>query len=462
MEPPVAIALFKNDGLEVWAPTQQPDAAQQMAGRLAFGIPESEWAKEETVAKIRKTVKLHLPLMGGGFGRKSKPDYIGEAALLAAQNPGVPIRVQWTREDDIRFSYYNAVSSQYLKAGLDADGHPTGLLQRSALTSFFATLFPPSQSKERAALYDGGEDKYASGIERAQGLEDMPFEIPNIRIENCPATNHIRTGWMRSVANIYHAFGICSFADELARAAGRDSKDYLLELIGKGRDLTRVLAAEGVAKYRNNELPLEIISVPFEGAQMRQVVAGFPPDTRRLRAVIERAAKEFGWDAKVKQYKGMKGRGFGIAAHRSFLSYAAIIADVTLNDKNEITINEICGVIDCGLAVNPDRVRAQMEGGINYGLSYALLGEITVKDGGVVQHNFDDYPVLRIHHTPKKLSIYIMESDQPPSGAGEPPTPAVAPALANAIVDAGGPRIRAMPFASKKEEGSKDEKIVLL
>jgi isoquinoline 1-oxidoreductase beta subunit len=464
MEPPMAVALFKTDGLEVWAPTQNPDAAQQMAGRLAFGIPESEWGKEETIAKMRKLVKLHMPLVGGGFGRKSKPDYIGEAALLAAQNPGVHIRVQWTREDDIQFSYYNCVSSQHLEAGLDADGHPTSLLQRSAFTSFFATLFSPAQAAERAALADGGKEGYGSGIERAQGLEDMPFDIANIRIENCPITNHIRTGWLRSVANVFHAFGICSFADEMARKAGRDSKDYLLELIGKGRDLTPVLKSEltgdlsykGVKQYRNNELPLEAIAVPDQGGVPRQVVTPFAPDTRRLRAVVERAAKEFGWDEKAKQYKGMKGRGIGIAAHRSFLSYAAIIVDVTLSDVNgpdgakQLTINEICAVLDCGLAVNPDRVRAQMEGGIIYGLSYALLGEITVKDGGVMQHNFDDYPVLRMQQVPKKLSLFIMDSDQPPSGVGEPPTPAVAPALANAIEAAGGPRIREFPFAARK------------
>jgi len=465
MEPPMAVALLKNDSLEVWAPTQNPDAAQQMAGRLAFGIPESQWNDEETIARIRKTVKLHMPLTGGGFGRKSKPDYIGEAALLAAQNPGVHVRVQWTREDDIQFSYYNCVSSQYLEAGLDADGHPTGLLQRSALTSFFATLFSSDsiQAAERARTVDGGIEGYSSGIERAQGLEDMPFDIANIRIENCKATNHIRTGWLRSVANVYHAFGICSFADELARAAGRDSKDYLLELIGKGRNLTPVLKAEltgnlsykGIKQYRNNELPLQDINVPDQGGVPRRVVTAFAPDTGRLRAVVERAAKEFGWDEKARQYKGMKGRGIGIAAHRSFLSYAAIIADVTLTDVNgpdapkQLTINEICAVLDCGLAVNPDRVRAQMEGGIIYGLSYALLGEITVKDGGVVQHNFDDYPVLRIHQVPKKLSLFIMDSDQPPSGVGEPPTPAVAPAVANAIFAAGGPRIREIPFYRK-------------
>jgi isoquinoline 1-oxidoreductase beta subunit len=458
MEPPVAVALFKDGRMEVWAPTQNPDSAQQLAGQVALGLPPCVPTDDACIEKARAAATLHMTMLGGGFGRKSKPDYIVEAAMLAKQMPGVPVRVQWTREDDVRFSYYNAVSSQHLEATLGADGLPAALLQRSAFASFFGTLFPNSDTpglgaaeiagaaQVRAGAYGGGEYPYGSGIERAQGLEDMPFDIPNIRIENCEARNHIRVGWMRSVANIYHAFGICSFADEMAIAAGRDSKDYLLDLIGKGRILP--LRAEEVLQYRNNELPIEIIKVPFTGGKITQVVPGYPPDTARLRGVVEAVARESGWNEKVRQYKNMKGRGLGIAAHRSFLSYAAIVVDVSLNERNELTINEIHGAIDCGLAVNRDRVHAQMEGGIIYGLSYALLGEITVKKGAVVQNNFDDYPVLRIHQTPK-ISVHIVPSTEPPTGAGEPPTPAVAPALANAIVAAGGPRIREIPFHRK-------------
>jgi isoquinoline 1-oxidoreductase beta subunit len=157
----------------------------------------------------------------------------------------------------------------------------------------------------------------------------------------------------------------------------------------------------------------------------------------------------------------MKGRGLGIAAHRSFLSYVAVVVDVSLTDDNKLTINDVYATIHCGLAVNHDRVLAQMEGGVVYGLSYALLGEITVKNGAVVQNNFDDYPVLRIHQTPR-IHVSIIESTEPPTGVGEPPTPAVAPALANAIAAAGGPRIRAIPFATKKAAGSTDEKIELV
>jgi isoquinoline 1-oxidoreductase beta subunit len=459
MEPPVAVALFQNGRVEVWAPTQNPDGAQQMAGQVALGLSDDEMAEETGKDKARAAATVHLTMLGGGFGRKSKPDYIGEAAILAKHNPGVPIRVQWTREDDIKFSYYNAASSQYLKASLGANQLPTALLQRSALTSFFGTLVPnystpgltdpqlEAYAKARLALFGGGEYPYASGIERAQGLEDMPYDVPNIRLENCRAENHIRVGWMRSVANIYHAFAINSFAGELAIAAGHDPKDYLLELIGKEDRVLdeKTLKEQSVERFRNNELPMMPIEVPVEGGQANQVVPGYPPQTSRLRAVINQVAEDSGWKDKAAQYKNMKGRGLGIAAHRSFLSYVAVVVDVSLNDKNELTIHDVYGTIHCGLAVNRDRVLAQMEGGIVYGLSYTLLGEITVKNGAVVQNNFDDYPVLRINQTPR-IHVSIVDSDDPPTGVGEPPTPAVAPALANAIVAAGGPRIREIPF----------------
>jgi isoquinoline 1-oxidoreductase beta subunit len=489
MEPPAAVALFENGRFEIWSPTQGPELTQhyvglamlypdpmkvllwqvtepaevlkdcekqeqiefnEMLGKVMGGKDLAELIKlrDELKKEIRDKVKVHVTLLGGGFGRKSKPDYAIEAAFLAREHPGVPVRVQWTREDDIQFSYFHAVSHQHLEAALDGEGHATAWLQRSAFPSFFATLFPPPDyvpaparplfAKARSAYHGGGEYPYGASIERAQGLEDIPFDVPNLRIENCPAQNHIRVGWMRSVSNIFHAFSAGSFADELAIEAGHDSKDNLLDLIGKGRVLD--LEAEGVKCFDNNGLPAmkPLGNPPF--------VAPYPPDTRRLRGVVERVARESRWDEKVKKYKGTM-RGLGIAAHRSFLSYVAIVVDVSLNDKNELTINELHGAIDCGMAVNVDRVKAQMEGGMLYGLSYALLGEITVKEGKVQQHNFDDYPVLRIHHTPKNVSVYIMPSTgELPTGAGEPPTPAVAPALANAIVAAGGPRIREIPF----------------
>ena len=499
MEPPVAVALFEDGRWNVWCPTQGPELAQHYIGLsmleqlnpvkwLAWQVCDPADLKEceregqrdfneelgrvlgvdqatlfkirdDLKAQIRDKVKVHVTLLGGGFGRKSKPDYAIEAAFLARLHPGVPIRVQWTREDDIQFSYFHGVSHQRLKAAIDGGGRATAWLQRSAFPSFFATLFPPPLpplpeevrpvfAKARAAFHNGGEFPYASAIERAHGLEDMPFDVKHLRIENCPALPHIRGGWMRSVSNIFHAFAIGSFADELAIAAGRDSKDYLLELIGDGEVLD--LEKDGVLCFDNNGFP-----VKWEGTP--PVLPPYPPDTRRLRTVVEKVAAEAGWDEKVEKYKGMKGRGLGIAAHRSFLSYAAMVVDVSLSDAGVLTIHEIHGAVDCGIAVNPDRVRAQIEGGIVYALSLALHGEITVKNGAVEQHNFDDYPVLRLYQTPKivphivKYDIDQLLKDDPddprarPTGIGEIPVPPVAPALANAIVAAGGPRIRALP-----------------
>jgi isoquinoline 1-oxidoreductase beta subunit len=507
MEPPAAVALFENDHMEIWSSTQGPELTQHYVGvammeptpantlrALAWQVIDPSELKEEErelqrdfndelgrlmggkdlnallkvseelKIEIRSKVTVHVTLLGGGFGRKSKPDYAIEAALLARQHPGVPIRVQWTREDDIQFSYFHAISHQHLKAALDGDGKATAWLQRSAFPSFFATLFPPPDSmpeplrplvrKARAAFHDGGEYLYGSAIERAHGLEDVPFKVPNLRIENCPAPSHIRGGWMRSVSNIFHGFSIGSFVDEMAIEAKRDCKDYLLELIGehpdvngKPYDLNVDLKAQGVNNFDNNGFPT------YDEGEPVKVLIHYPNDTSRLRGVVKLVAKESGWEQKVKQYKGMKGRGLGIAAHRSFLSYVATVIDVSLND-NVLTINDIYTAIDCGIAVNVDRVNAQLEGGVNYGLSIALLGEISVKGGAVQQHNFDDYPVLRIHQTPKIIHMYIMPRTLPPTdprtrptGVGEVGVPTVAPALANAIVAAGGPRMREIPFS---------------
>ena len=276
----------------------------------------------------------------------------------------------------------------------------------------------------------------------------MPFEVAKLRIENCPAKNYIRVGWMRSVANLYHAFASGSFADELAEKKGEDPKDHLLALIGSGRILP--LPEEAVSEFNNNGLPVKLINLPVEGGKILPMVPGYPPDTTQLLAVVKKVAEVSDWGRKVQQYKGTR-RGLGIAAHRSFLSYVATVIDVSLSDKNELTINDVYTVVDCGLAVNPDRIKAQMEGAVIYGLSIALLGEITVKKGAVEQNNFDDYPVLRIHQAPKNISVTIMEVDKktPPTGIGEVGVPTVAPALANAIVAAGGPRIREIPFRKK-------------
>ena len=407
MEPLVATALLKDGHMEIWAPTQSPQAAKGIVEDV-LGVSKS--ADSTYLENVIRDVTINVTLLGGGFGRKSLPDFVAEAALVAEQMPGVPVRVQWTREDDMRHGYYHAVSHQTVKAAVDSRGRPTAWLHRTAFPTLQATI-------------GRGNETLAGKIEMGQGFVDLPFEVPNMRLENCRAKAHTRIGWMRSVANIYHAFAIGSFADELAIAAGRDSKDFLLDLIGNDRHVD--LAAEGVEDYHNNTMSLD----------------EFPVDTARLRNVVERVAREAGWGKSMPA-----GRGLGIAAHRSFLSYVAVVVDASISETNELVVHEVYGVIDCGLAVNPDRVHAQMEGGLIYGLSLAIHDDITFRNGAVQQRNFHDYPTLRLNQTPSKIKTFIVESDAPPGGVGEPPVPPVAPALTNAIVAAGGPRVRDLPL----------------
>lgn len=408
MEPMVAVARVTGRRLEIWAPTQCPQAAQTTVEKALGIVKSAAGATYLGPQDDIQEVTVNVTLLGGGFGRKSLPDFVAEAGLVAQKLPGVPIRLQWSREDDIRHGFYHAVSHQYLKGGLDAAGRPQAWLHRTA--------FPTLQ-----ATFDG-KSKLAGKIELGQGFVDLPFALPHLRLENCEAEAHVRIGWLRSVANIYHAFAIGSFADELAIAAGRDPKDFLLELIGPPRHVD--LAADGVEDYHNNTLPLE----------------KYPIDTARLRRVVERVAQEAGWGKRMPP-----GRGLGIAAHRSFLSYVAAVVDASVDD-DRLDVHEVHVAIDCGIAVNPDRVRAQLEGGVVYALSLAIHDDITFRNGAVEQQNFYDYPTLRIHQTPRKISTYIVESDGLPGGVGEPPVPPVAPALTNAIVAAGGPRVRELPL----------------
>jgi len=207
MEPLNAVAEYKDGKVTAWCPTQNPQAVQDTVAK-ALGIKPQD-------------VVCHVTLLGGGFGRKSKPDYVAEAALLSKQ-VGKPVNVTWSREDDMQFDFYHAVAAMYMKASVDAKGRPTAWLQRCA--------FPPIESQNDVNARYGG-------FEQGMGWSDIPFDIPHLRAENGPAEAHVRIGWLRSVANIYHAFAVQSFVDELAAAANRDRVEYMLDLIGKARTL---------------------------------------------------------------------------------------------------------------------------------------------------------------------------------------------------------------------------------
>lgn len=397
MEPEVAVADFRDGKCTLWAPTQNPQAVQDTVA-AAIGIDKQD-------------VICNVTLLGGGFGRKSKPDYCAEAAILS-QKLGRPVKVVWTREDDIRHDYYHAVAAMYMKGGLDQNGKVAALLQRSVFPSINSTFAP--------------NVTFGSADELAMGFTDTPYFVPNHRIENGEAVNHVRIGWLRSVANIYHAFAVCSFADELAHAAGRDPKDYLLELIGPGRIID--LKAQGV-DYPNMG-PIE----------------QYPVDASRLRNVIEQVAERSGWGKR----RLPKGHAMGIAAHRSFLTYVASVVEVAVSPQGKVSIPRVDTVVDAGTIVNPDRVRSQFEGAAVFGASLAMVGEITASDGRINQSNFHDYPVLRMNEAPMETHVHIVESDAPPAGVGEPGVPPMAPALCNAIFAVTGKRIRDLPLKGQK------------
>ena len=393
MEPPVAVAEYRDGKVLAWAPTQNPQAVQEtIAGVL--GIKKED-------------VTCHVTLLGGAFGRKSKPDQVAEAAVLSKQL-GEPVKVVWTREDDIHFDYFHSVAAMYMKAAVGADGKPTAWLQR--------TVYPPIGSTFNA------DAKYADD-EMGLGWNNLPFDIPNHRAENGPADYHVRIGWFRSVANIYHAFAIHSFADELAHAANKDSVQYLLELIGSPRIVN--------LDYKEDE------------ADEKQ---RYPLDTARLRRVVEMAAEKSGWG---KRPMG-KGRGMGIAAHRSFLTYVATVVEVEVDSKGQVHIPNVWTALDAGTVVSPDNIRNQVEGAAVFGTSLALFGEITATNGVINQSNFHNYQLARMNRAPLHVDVQIVESDAPPAGVGEPGLPPFAPALYNAIFAATGKRVRELPLSKTK------------
>lgn len=395
MEPVAALADYRDGKVTVWAPTQTPQGVQTALSQQ-LGIPE-------------ENVICHVTRLGGAFGRKDCPDFAAEAAVLS-KKVGRPVKLTWTREDDMKFDYYNAVAAMYIKASLDAKGKPMAWLQR--------TVFPPIPSTfiENAVYGDPGHLQ--------QGWVDIPYDIPNLRVENGPAKAHVRIGWMRSVANIYHGFAIQTFTDELAHRAGRDPAEYLLEVIGQPR----------VMDLSKTEIPY-----PNYGASPK----AYPWDTGRLRHVTELVIEKSGWGKR----KLGNGAGIGIAAHRAMLTYVACVVEVNVSDDGTISIPRVDYAVDAGLVVNPEAMRTQFEGAAVFGTSIVRFGEITAKNGAIQQSNFSDYPVARINEAPTQTNVYMVDSDAPPAGVGEPAVPPFIPAMCNAIFAATGKRIRELPLS---------------
>ena len=393
MEPPAAVAEYRDGKVTAWTCTQSPQYVQDIVAEQ-LKIP-------------RDNVICHVTLLGGAFGRKSKPDYVAEAAVLS-KKVGRPVKVVWSREDDIKFGYYHTVSAMYMKAVLDPNGKPAAWLQRS--------VFPPI-----GATFKVGE-RYGNADDLSLGWTDIPYDIPNLRVENGPATAYVRIGWLRSVANIYHAFAVQSFSDELAHAVGRDPVDYLLELIGPPR----------IVDLKGTDYP-----------NYNASYTAYPIDTGRLRRVVQMAAEKAGWGRR----KRGNGTGMGIAVHRSFLTYVATVVEVEVDNRGKLKIPHVHTAVDAGLISNPEFARAQFEGAAVFGTSLARSGEITATNGAIDQSNFHDYPVARMSEAPQRTDVYLVDSDAPPAGIGEPGVPPFVPALCNAVFAATGKRVRELPLS---------------
>ncbi len=379
MEPMNITAHVRPGDAEVWAPTQSPDWVQGTVASVLGFKPDK--------------VVVHTTLMGGGFGRRYMADFPAEVAQIA-KVVGKPVQLLWTREDDMTHDFYRPATCHRMRGAVDAKGRPVAWFHTLASTSIKGYWEPKA---------DAAKDEFG-------GTAQLPYAIPNLRMEFNGVNSAVPRAWWRSVENSFNGFAVESFVDELAAAAGQDPVQFRKSLLVK--------PANWKAKSEDD------------------------PDPARLRGVLELAAEKADWGKPLP-----KGRGRGIAAFASFGSYFAEVAEVTIKG-NTFKIDRIVAAVDCGQIVNPESVRSQTEGAIIYGLSAALKNEITIKDGAVEQTNFDGYDPLRISEAPP-IEVHLVASKADPGGMGEPALPPAAPAVANAIFAASGQRLRKLPFQLK-------------
>jgi isoquinoline 1-oxidoreductase beta subunit len=378
MEPGNCTASFQGTSCELWAPTQVPQDCRDQVAK-ALGLDPDQ-------------VKVNVTLMGGGFGRRLEYDYALEAALVS-KAANTPVKVIWTREDDMRFSTYRPASLHQLSAVLDGAGWPVAFTHR---------LVAPSISGQKGQPGPNGVDP------------DLPDEAafvyapPNVSLEYVPAETPVPLGWMRSVYALQAGFASESFIDELAVATGKDPLEYRLHMLGKDQN------------------------IQYFDTTWR---------TARMRGVLQLAADKAGWKSALPV-----GRFRGIACFGCFSSYAAEVVEISM--QNDVPqVHRVVAVVDCGQVVNPSILEQQIQGGIVFALANALRAKITIEKGRVVQGNFDDYSPLRMNETPV-VEVYAVPSTEAPTGIGEPSVPPLAPALCSAIFAATKKRIRALPILS--------------
>jgi isoquinoline 1-oxidoreductase beta subunit len=365
-------ALVKGGRVEVWAPTQNAEATHAVAAATA-GVP-------------LENVDVHLTYLGGGFGRRGLQDYTRQAVAIAKAVEGRPVKLLWSREEDMQHDYYRPMTMMRFKAALDAEGKLTALRVRDSTHSIMASV-RPQEIKE-------GIDRHALG-----GIVDAPYDVPNFRIEFAMRNSHVPVGPMRTVFHSQNPFMRECFIDELASAAGKDPVEF-----------------------------------------RRALLQGRPKDL----AVLEAVAKASGWGSPLPA-----GVHRGIAVQDSHGSYAAAVFEVSVSSAGEIDIRRVVVAVDPGHVVNPDSAEAQVQSCVAYGLTSVLWGEITLKDGRVEQTNFDNYRIMRIAEMPRVIEPVLVPSGGFWGGLGETPLAPLAPALCNAIFAATGKRIRSLPLASQ-------------
>lgn len=371
MEPLNVVVDLQADHCTIWTGTQSQTMDRAVAAQVAGLKPEQ--------------VEIHTTFLGGGFGRRANPrsDFVMEAVQVA-KAVGKPVKVVWTREDDMRGGYYRPMWVDHIEAGVDEHGRPIAWKHTIVGQSIVADT-----------PFENFLTKNGIDLTSVEGAATMPYRIPNMRVELHSPKNPITVQWWRSVGHSHTAFIVETMIDELAYLAGRDPVEYRLALL---------------------------------------------PDGARQRAVLKLAAEKMGWGSG----KPPAGRAWGVAVHESFDSVVAEIAEVSL-EGGKIRVHRVVAAVDCGLVINPDGVVQQIESAIAYGLSAALHGQITLDKGRVEQSNFHDYPPLRFSEMPR-VEVHILPSTAPPTGIGEPGTPPIAPAVANAVFALTGKRLRRMPF----------------
>jgi isoquinoline 1-oxidoreductase beta subunit len=381
MEPMNCTAHVQKDRCDVWAPTQSQTVNQIVASKIS-GLPPEK-------------VNIHTTYLGGGFGRRATPDFVVEA-VIASKVAGKPVKVVWTREEDMQYDQFRAAMSHRIEAGLDNHGRLTGWSHKAVSGSILKDIMPE-------AIKNGVDIMSLWGLVDFPGSPDnnrIMYEIPNFTVEFLLSDLPIPVSPWRSVQNGPNAFVIESFVDELAHAAGKDPLEFRLALL------------------QNNP---------------------------RSRRVLETVAEKAGWGKPAPN-----GQGRGIAQHTCFGTYTAQVADVSVDEKTGyISVHRVVVALDCGPAVAPLNIQTQIEGAVTMALSTVLREEVKFSDGGVVSANFDDYNPIRLSEVPD-IEVHIVKSDEAIGGIGEPGVPAMAPAVVNAVFSATGKRIRRIPLTPER------------